>query len=220
MNLKGKKIVFLGDSITEGACASNCLEKSYWAVLGKISGADVKGYGIGGTRIADQLVKTEAPEDNLPFIKRVDKMDADADVVVVFGGTNDYGHGDAPLGKMTDRTNDTFYGAKHNLCRALIERYPYSIIVIITPTHRLEEERLINERGIRNVATLADYVNAERQVAEYYSLPLLDLYAASSLNPSVKKIQELYMPDGLHPNDDGHELIAKRLLGFLNSLSI
>lgn len=164
--------------------------------------------------------------ERAPIIAATDRVGwqsavlSEADVVVVFGGTNDYGHGDAPLGKMTDRTNDTFYGAMHNLCRALIERYPYSIIVIITPTHRLEEERLINERGIRNVATLADYVNAERQVAEYYSLPLLDLYAASSLNPSVKKTQELYMPDGLHPNDAGHELIAKRLLGFLNSLSI
>ncbi len=220
MNIKGKKIVFLGDSITEGEGVSDPKEKTYWAVLGKLSGAIVKGYGIGGTRIAEQLVKTDAQEDTRDFITRVDKMDADADIVVIFGGTNDYGHGDAPLGKMSDRTNVTFYGAMHNLCQAVIEQYPHSIIVIITPMHRLNEEQLINERGVRNVATLAEYVNAERQVAEYYSLPLLDLYATGFLNPAVPKIQELYMPDGLHPNDDGSELIAKRLLGFLNSLMV
>ena len=220
MDLKGKKIVFLGDSITEGACSSNCMEKSYWAVLGKLSGAVVKGYGIGGTRIAEQLVKTNAPEDAKPFITRVEKMDADADVAVVFGGTNDYGHGDAPLGRMTDRTNSTFYGAMHNLCRALIKRYPRSLIIVITPMHRLNEEELVNERGVRNVATLSDYVNAERRVAEYYSLPLLDLYASSSLNPEVPEIQKLFMPDGLHPNDAGHELIAKRLFAFLKNLSV
>ena len=217
MELKGKKIVFLGDSITEGACATS-LDKSYWGVLGSLSGAIVRGYGIGGTRIAEQMVKTDAPEDKLPFITRVDKMDEDADIVVVFGGTNDYGHGDAPLGKMTDRTDDTFYGAMHNLCKALIERYPNSLIVIMTPMHRTNEESLVNERGVRNVATLKEYVYAEKQVAEYYRLPILDMYAMGYLNPNVPIIKKIYMTDGLHPNDAGHELIAKRLLGFLNSL--
>ena len=217
MELKGKKIVFLGDSITEGACATS-LAKSYWGVLGSLSGAIVRGYGIGGTRIAEQMVKTDAPEDKLPFITRVDKMDEDADIVVVFGGTNDYGHGDAPLGKMTDRTDDTFYGAMHNLCKTLIERYPNSLIVIMTPMHRTNEESLVNERGVRNVATLKEYVYAEKQVAEYYSLPILDMYAMGYLNPNVPIIKKIYMTDGLHPNDAGHELIAKRLLGFLNSL--
>ena len=89
MNIKGKKIVFLGDSITEGEGVSDPKEKTYWAVLGKLSGAIVKGYGIGGTRIAEQLVKTDAQEDTREFITRVDKMDTDADIVVIFGGTND-----------------------------------------------------------------------------------------------------------------------------------
>lgn len=217
MELQGKKIVFLGDSITEGACATK-IENSYWGVLGKLSGAIVKGFGIGGTRIAEQMVKTEAREDHLPFISRVDTMDTDADIVVVFGGTNDYGHGDAPLGRMTDRTNDTFYGAMHNLCVALIERYSKALIVIMTPLHRTNEESLINERGVRNVATLKDYVYAEKEVAEYYSLPVLDLFTTSSLNPNIPVIKEMYLNDGLHPNDAGHELIAKRLLGFLNTL--
>ena len=218
MDLKDKKIVFLGDSITEGALSSNCMEKSYWAVLGKLSGATVKGYGIGGTRIAEQLNKTEDPIDRLHFVTRVDSMDEDADVVVVFGGTNDYGHGDAPLGGMPDRTDETFYGAMHNLCLALIKRYPSSLIVIMTPTHRLDEERLINDHGIRNVATLSEYAEAEKRVAAYYGLPVLDLYALSGMNPAVKEIMTRYMPDGLHPNDSGHELIAKRLLAFLTGL--
>ena len=217
MDIKGKKIVFLGDSITEGACATS-IDKCYWGVLGSLSGATVKGFGIGGTRIAEQMVKTDASEDHLPFISRVDKMDNDADIVVVFGGTNDYGHGDAPLGRMSDRTNDTFYGAMHNLCKALIERYPTSLIVIMTPLHRTNEESLVNERGVRNVATLKEYGYAEREGAECYSLPVLDMYAMGSLNPNVPVIKEMYTTDGLHPNDAGHELIAKRLLGFLNTL--
>ena len=35
-------------------------------------------------------------------------MDSDADVVVVFGGTNDFGHGDAKLGTFESRDPYTF----------------------------------------------------------------------------------------------------------------
>ncbi len=38
-------------------------------------------------------------------------MDNDADIIIVFGGTNDFGNGDAPFGEMSDRTPYTFYGA-------------------------------------------------------------------------------------------------------------
>lgn len=53
------------------------------------------------------------------FCGRLDEMDKNADAVVVFGGTNDYGHGDAPFGLFTDRTDETFYGACHTLMSEL-----------------------------------------------------------------------------------------------------
>ena len=58
MKLKNKKIAFLGDSITEG-CATSCMEKTYWSLLAKDTGAVSYGYGIGGTRIAPQHTPSE-----------------------------------------------------------------------------------------------------------------------------------------------------------------
>ena len=55
MELKGKKIAFLGDSITEG-CGTSAREHIYWNVIGRRTGAEVFGYGIGGTRIAPQRI--------------------------------------------------------------------------------------------------------------------------------------------------------------------
>ena len=40
----------------------------------------------------------------------------------------------------------------------------------------------------------------------------------SGMTPNVKIQKKLYMPDGLHPNDAGHEKIAERLKAFLLSL--
>ena len=57
-----------------------------------------------------------------------------------------------------------------------------------------------------------------RRIAEYYAIPVLDLYAQSGIQPEVPIIKEWYCPDGLHPNDDGHRLIAEKLKGFLEML--
>ena len=145
-------------------------------------------------------------------------MDADADIIVVFGGTNDFGHGDAKLGKMSDRTEYTFYGALHVLCEKLINKYPEALIVFMTPLHRLSEDVKVNEIGIPLETDLEGYVEIEKKVAKYYSIPVLDLFSISGLQPKVQALREKFMPDGLHPNDDGHRIIADRLVGFLKTL--
>ncbi len=216
MEIAGKTVAFLGDSITEGVGVSE-ISKRYTDVFGALTGAVVLNYGISGTRIAKQKNPSPTEQWDLDFISRVDVMDRFADAVVVFGGTNDFGHGDAPLGKFTDRTEYTFYGACHVLYRKLIEKYPDAEIVIVTPLHRLSENAEINEYGLP-CAPLKKYVEAIREVAEYYSLPLLDLYKNSGMQPSVEILREKYMPDGLHPSDAGAEKIADKLRDFFLSL--
>jgi len=218
MNLSGKKIVFMGDSITEGVGVM-CPENRFTERIAAETGAVCVNYGISGTRIAKQKTPSENPRFDLDFISRVDEMDADADVVVIFGGTNDWGHGDALFGSFDSRDPYTFCGALHTLYTALIERYPASEIVILTPLHRDGEYKSAGE-GIRPnpYGTLKDYVNAIRETAEYYALPVLDLYRIGGMQPATPVIRETYIPDGLHPNDAGHGLLANRIIRFLETL--
>lgn len=212
MELKNKKINFLGDSITEGVGVSSS-DKTYHSVLKEAAGLrEAKNYGISGTRYARQQVIKDEYVDTNSFCERFLKMDDDADIVVVFGATNDYGHGDAPLGKFTDRTPDTFYGACHYLFSGLIRKYLGKTIVIMTPTHRPGEENITAH------SNLFAFINAIREVAEYYALPLLDLYATSGIQPEIKEIREAYIPDGVHLNDEGHKIIADKLKKFLELL--
>jgi len=216
MELKGTKINFLGDSITEGAGTSSH-DKMFTMLIEREYGAICQNYGIGGTRIARQKTPTEEKWDR-DFISRVPEMDNDADIVVVFGGTNDFGHGDAPLGTMNDRTPYTFYGALHCLYTALTEKYPDVPVVILTPLHRLNEDSPKGDNKPAPVGTLKEYVNIIREVAEYYSLPVLDLFKESGLQPKIPVIQQKYVPDGLHPNDDGNAILAHKIARFLETL--
>lgn len=219
MELQGKKIAFLGDSITEG-CGTSSMEHVYWNVIGRLTGAEVYGYGIGGTRIAVQQVPTvERPWEDQYFASRVDDMIPDADVVVVFGGTNDFGHGDAALGSMADRTNNTFYGACHLLIQKLIARYPAAELVFMTPLHRSgEDETGYSGCGVRCAGPLVRYVDAIAEVAAFYGVTVVDLFRTCPIQPQFPLLQERYMPDGLHPNDAGNELVARRLLSVLKAL--
>lgn len=217
MELEKKKIVFLGDSITEGTGVQDPAN-IYWNILSRETGAQCFGYGIGGTRIGVQREPSWNPQFDRHFASRIDDMIPNADIVVVFGGTNDFGHGDAAFGTMNDRTEETFCGAMHCLLQKLIARYPLAQIVVMTPLHRLVEHYVYNELGVRAVADLEEYVNAIIQISAYYGIPVLDLYRVSGLQPTVPALHAQYMADGVHPKDAGHERIAQKLKGFLTTL--
>ncbi len=211
MDLKGKKINFLGDSITQGVG----VEKEENIYLNRLKNeaylALTRNYGISGTRLANQRGEDKC---GASFSQRFQDMAEDADIIVVFGGTNDYGHGNAPLGTFEARNPDTYYGACHYLMRGLIEKYPEALIVFMTPLHRENE----NQPSMGNRLPLSKYVDIIKEVAGYYAIPVLDLYRLSGIQPQLPVLKEKYCPDGLHPNDAGHELICARLKGFLESL--
>lgn len=211
MELTNKKINFLGDSITEGCCAT-VPELGYVEVMKKLYAlAEARNYGIGGTRIARQWVPSEEAKFDQDFCSRYAAMDPDADIIFVFGGTNDHGHGDAPLGCDSDRTPDTFYGACHVLFAGLQNAFPRAKLVVATPLHRVEE----NNPKAGSGAILKDYVDIIRAVAAEYSLPVLDLFETSAINMDT---MDTLTTDGLHPNDEGHTILAKEIGAFLQSL--
>ncbi|MBQ8690167.1 MAG: SGNH/GDSL hydrolase family protein [Clostridia bacterium] len=216
MELSGKKILFLGDSITAGGGTTQVdgeFPNRYTDVFQRMTGCEMYNYGVSGSRIAKQLTH-ELSWDSEDFVKRAELMNDEADVIVVFGGTNDYGHGDAPIGNFNGYDEYTFYGALHSLIIKLVSKYPDAYIMFMTPLHRLGENSGKNERG-NPVQQLSEYVDVMLEVCRYYSIPVLDLYSTSGMQPEIPIIREKYMPDGLHPSDAGAYRIAQMLKNYL-----
>ena len=216
MFFETKKVLFLGDSITEGAGASS-LEKRFTDVFARKTGLEIKNYGIGGTRIARKRRPSAVPAFDDCFLDRLERMDGEADLVVIFGGTNDFGHGDAPLGEPDSEDEYTFYGAMRHLLRRAIQKYPEARIVVLTPLHRTSECVTVNEIGLPT-NPLKDYVDAEIEVAREFSVPVLDLWSVSGIQPRIPEQCKAFSADGLHPNDRGHERVADCLIRFLDTI--
>ena len=205
-------INFLGDSITNGAGAS-VPEKNYVSLVGQMLPCEARNYGIGGTRIARQNVLSEEHLYDLDFLMRSEVMGA-ADFVFVFGGTNDYGHGVAPLGELDSEDIYTFCGAVNVLLNRLSARYGKDKICVILPIHRYDEENPYGEGNKPFAAPiLQEYVSRINTIARRHGIEVLSLEKDFPV-PTTNKGDELTV-DGLHPNDKGHALIAKRVCEYL-----
>ena len=88
----------------------------------------------------------------------------------------------------------------------------------MTPLHRLNESRYYNDLNIRTVGDLKTYRDILAEVAEHHKIPVLDLYNLCPINPELEGHMQQYIPDGLHPNDEGHELIYQMLRDLLVAL--
>lgn len=227
MELKGRIAAFLGDSITEGAGLADrvtCVGR-YDNILARECGfAKVYNHGLGGTRIAHQISPTfECPKNDLNFCGRAHFIEDDADLIVVFGGINDYLFGDAPFGKIGDTTHDTFCGAVYYLMNFLRTRHPGATVVFMTPTHssfRGFDDLLPSPTPKKKPCAqpVLGYVNAIKETAKLFDIPVLDLYHDFGIDSSKESDRREYAPDGLHLNEKGHAVLAARLKEFLLAL--
>ncbi len=188
----------LGDSLTALTAHAS---KPFHAWIGDWLGAKINNYGISGSTVGSKYD---------PMSVRYSGMSDTAKVTIVYGGTNDFGR-NQPLGTMADRTNDTFYGAMHVLLKGLLEKYPDKKIGFVSMHHFGSYFPETNQFGL----TKMDYVKATREVCEYYSIPLLDLYASGGFNFEIEAQSTLYSVDKLHYNNKGHERLAKLIYEFI-----
>ena len=205
-------INFLGDSITQGAGAS-APEKNYVSLVGELLPCEAKNYGVGGTRIARQTVPSEEEIYDQDFLLRSEQM-GDADFVFVFGGTNDFGHGDAELGSVLSRDIYTFCGAVNVLFESLTSRYGKEKLCVILPLHRFDEENPYGEGNkMLEGPVLRGYSMALEALARIHGIDVLS-FEEEFPTPKTNAGDDLTV-DGLHPNDKGHRLLAEGICGYL-----
>lgn len=215
MELKNKTVTFLGDSITEGVGVAD-IENRYDNRLQRRFGFVRRNYGLSGTRIAYQSTPSlDNPQFDLYFCGRAETIPEGSDLLVVFGGTNDYGHGRAPFGTLEDKTPETYCGAVRFLIGMLKKKAKR--VVFMTPCSRREcdthpaylspDKRMFTE-----------YIDTMIKICTEEGVDVFDLFR-NGPDATDAAVCAKYFPDGLHPNDDGHEVIARLLGDYLEKLA-
>ena len=74
-------------------------------------------------------------------------------------------------------------------------------------------------RGDKSVSlSLKKYVDVVEEVANYYSIPVLNMWMDGGLDPSIPVILTNYIKDGLHPTPAGCEVISRPIEAFLKRI--
>jgi lysophospholipase L1-like esterase len=229
VNLTGKVMAFLGDSIT-------AISDSYPNYVAPYYNAIQRNLGIGGTAI------TRGIRSN-PFIERVTQANiADADCLCVLGGINDFLLG-ATLGvpfveeTITGSTyvgakrmvpsvdtggNYTFCGCLHELINAIRDIKPTIPILFITPLQESYYDSQDYEYPASFEQNIAgcyqkDYVEAIKQICQYYSIPVLDAFSLSGIDFKNDGMVEAYCwADRLHPSAAGSAFLAALVVKYIN----
>lgn len=148
--------------------------------------------------------------DQLALLKSIDF--SKADIAVIHYGTNDFAAGNA---LQIDNANDpddynTLCGALRYSVEKLLGKYPKLRIYVSLPVYRYwtNNDTVTYAETYQNIIgkTLPDFVDALRNVAAEYNLPVIDGYYGLGIN---KANAATYLSDGTHHNADGRERFGR-----------
>ena len=205
-NMFGVKWAVIGDSLTE---KNSRALKNYHDYVAEDTGVTVLNYGKGGTG----YMKTQ--ENNTAFYQRVMSISNDFDIITIFGSGNDLSL-ISKLGNPTDTGTTTICGCVNTTIDEIYKIKPGARIGIISPC----------PWGSNNPATpnvqMGRYADALESICKLRGIPYLDLFRSSNMRPWDSTFKSLYYKrdDGnsVHPDEDGHKLMYKRFLSFIQSL--
>jgi hypothetical protein len=193
-----------GDSLTEG-------DSTYAKIVSDITGITLINLGDGGTGYKKE------EDSGASFVQRVSSVTNDIQVLTVFGSFNDSAYINDNLGQLGDTTIDTLYGAMYKFYTDLFANHTDIVVGVITPCPwKILSPRQGSEKAEKYVKALIDTAN-------YFSLPVLDLYHESGLRPWEEAFANKYYKEGfenaVHPTQEAHEkFIAPKVIEFIKRL--
>lgn len=204
IDFTGKKIACLGDSITAAANLESEEDYQQYAYPSRLKelldAEEVYNLGIGGSSIGRYWADA--------FVDRYEDIPEDVDIIIVMGGTNDgFCLSENELGNLDERKSRTFCGDLDELFRGLKEKYPDADIFFATPLPNILQDYLMRERSY--LLPQKRIVNVMLKLAQEYDIPVIDMYNSNILDSHDVKIVEEYVPDGVHGNAKGYQILAE-----------
>jgi len=197
------KLVAIGDSITEKNYTAS---KNWVDLLAETQGyycvnLGHSGYGYNGV--------------DGDFSEHFAEIPDDADLIVFYGSFNDRS------GEVGTK-NDVYVDGSENTLAACMNyaydyiktNYPQAKIAVIAPA----PWSIYNP--VDTTSKASQYVSVMKEICQDNEIPFLDLFHNSGMTPwdEEYKNQYYYNSDGIHPTNEGHQILASKIAPFIQSV--
>ncbi len=212
--LKGKTVLFVGDSLCEAYCEKITDEygdKAGWA------GRIMKANGMGGlNRSLGGASLSDCRGANTVINQLIDMTGNEYDYLILEGGGND-AWDSAPVGEITEGFEGpfdtaTFAGGFENTIKYAKDNFKNSVFgYIVTFTMPAAE--------FGRMSDMSEYFALSKKICEKWEIPYLDLYFDEDLNKNRLKTHLTdNLPDHIHPNTSGYDIITPVIEDWMKTL--
>lgn len=237
---KGRRVAYLGDSITDPR--NNGSKLKYWNYLQDWLGITPLVYGRSGWQWNGMLTQADSlasqhGEDFDAIMIFCGTNDFNDAVPVgewfteapeqVLAAKHEPKAMVTRMKRQPVYSDSTFCGRINTVLSQLKKRYPCKQIVLLTPIHRA-----YFDGGEKNIQPTEEYQNAcgeyfdryveaVKQAGQIWAVPVIDVYSKSGLYPLFDDSATYFHDaekDRLHPNDLGHQRLARTLFYQLATL--
>ena len=231
---QGRRVAYFGDSITDPNNTAST--KKYWSLLEDWLGITPLVYGVSGRQWNDiprqaENLKAEHGDYFDAILIFIGTNDFNAGVPLgewftesseqVMAGIHEPKHLVERVRRQPVMTDSTYRGRINIALSTLKHMFPTKQIVILTPIHRAAFYRSDTNwqptEDYCNVCGefISAYTDATKEAGNIWAVPVIDLNAACGLFPLADEHAQYFndaRTDRLHPNDRGHERIARTLM--------
>ena len=203
--LKSKRLAFCGDSITYGLNQDGGARlDAFPDQVGRLLGCQTTNYGVSSASVGGTSPRV--------WSKDYTVVSTDEDIVGVMIGINDF-YRDYSLGNKDGSSG--FYKDLHTMWKGFISRFPPSagkrLFCMIYPYYDVKPN-------------WEKWTAAMQEVAEYYSIPILDFSKELGINPHMDVNFEYWREEGrgtgkhnAHPTQLTHDMMAKVVAAYIKS---
>ena len=203
--LKSKRLAFCGDSITYGLNQDGGARlDAFPDQVGRLLGCQTTNYGVSSASVGGDAPRV--------WSKDYTVVSTEEDIIGVMIGINDF-YRDYSLGNKDGSSG--FYKDLHTMWKGLINRFPPSagkrLFCMIYPYYDVKPN-------------WEKWTAAMQEVAEYYSIPILDFSKELGINPHMDVNFEYWREEGrgtgkhnAHPTQITHDMMAKVVAAYIKS---
>lgn len=214
MALKGKSVLFVGDSLCEAACEWNSEEyKSKVGWAGRIM-SDNQMSGINKSLSGASM--SDCRGSNTIINQLIALKGNRYDYVILEGGGND-AWDSAPVGVMTEGFDGpfdtaTFAGGFEATIKYAKENYEGAKLGFIV-TYQMPSSQF------GRMADMSEYFALSKEICNKWGIPYVDLYFDEELNKNVLKSHlNENLPDFIHANSSGYNIITPIINDWMKTL--